>query len=365
MRRGTIFPILFIIISAAIVGSGLILNNQGAKTNDPIQLSIAVSPLAESWLQQATQAFNAKEVNIDGRVVVIDLTTTIDDTQAWDLWTTTNHPDLWIPAARFSIEVSSGEFSVLSESVAKTPIIWMGYQSRVDALTTNGQKLFDWQTVIDGAALESWGAIAPEYSQLDFINIALAPADKDITGLAALISAAADTNSTNNIAAAQLRGTFRDRLIPVLNALQPYIGSLESYVARPNTVHLAIGAESVWLTNLTSFIRNEPVQFSYPAYTVLLDFPVAIWDDTEWDDTEQTKRAAAQAFVDWLLEPEQQAIITSYGLRPAVGAPTLSDSLFANAQIYGIELNPTFNVVQLQVSSGDIQGLLAWFNRRG
>ncbi|RMG71876.1 MAG: hypothetical protein D6711_14325 [Chloroflexi bacterium] len=360
MRRGTIFPILFIIISAAIVGSGLILNNQETKTNEPIQLSVAVSPLAEHWLQQATRAFNNSEVKIDGRVVTIDLTTTIDDTQAWDLWTTTNHPDLWIPAARFSIEVSSGEFSVLSESVAKTPIIWMGYQSRVDALTANGQKRFDWQTVIDSAALESWGAIAPEYSQLDFINIALAPADKDITGLAALISAAADTNSTNNITASQLRGTFRDRLIPVLNALQPYIGSLESYVARPNTVHLAIGAESVWLTNLTSFIRNEPVQFSYPAYTVLLDFPVAIWDDTD-----QAQLAAAQAFVDWLLEPEQQTIIPSYGLRPAVGAPTLSDSLFTNAQIYGIELNPTLNVVQLQLSSGDIQGLLAWFNRRG
>lgn len=361
MRRGTIFPILFVIISAAIIGLSMFISSQNPDANTPIQLSLAVSPLAESWMEQAIQDFNATNTQANGRTVSISLTSTIDDTQAWSEWSAINHPNIWIPAAKFSINVSSTAFDVLSNSVAQTPIIWMGYESRVQALTNDGIQRFDWGTVIEAAELESWGAISSTYSNLDFINIAFAPPDKDITGLSVLFSAAADTDSAEQVTESTLRGTVRTRLIPVLNALQTYIGSLESYVARPSTVHLAIGAESIWLNNLNNFTRNEDVTFSYPSYTVMMDFPVAIWSDST-----SAERDAAQAFIDWLLLPAQQAKIPSYGLRPVIGTPTISDRLFANAQVYGIELSPIFDhIVQPQVSSNDIQALLAWFSRRG
>ena len=48
MRRGTIFLILFIVIVAGIIGLSTFLQNQ-----PPVEITVAVNPLAEEWVREA------------------------------------------------------------------------------------------------------------------------------------------------------------------------------------------------------------------------------------------------------------------------------------------------------------------------
>lgn len=364
MRRGTIFLILFVIIAAAIVGVGLFLQNQ-----PPIEITIAVDPLADDWAQQAASDFNASDTRINGtRTVRINILSA-SDLNVWRAgsssgvnWSTQNHPHGWLPATSDSVEYTNFSFDIVTPSTARTLLVWAGFSSRVDALTENGNLPFDWDRVVAAAETGDWASLGGSPSW-QFVRVAIPQPESTIEGVATLLSAAGDFNNTTTLTADNLRGDFYDWMMPFVgDPLQRFTGDVVSFMASrgPGAVSVAIAPESMWLSNLSGVQRNETVIFSYPEYNYIFDFPLAVWSDAE---TTADERAAVEAFGDWLLQSAQQQSTIQFGLRPANGNPTGTDQPFAEAQQYGILLTPVLDQSIQPPSLNDVQGLLAWYER--
>ncbi len=365
MKRGTIFPILFIIIAAGVIGASLFLQNQ-----PPLEVTIAVDPLAESWLRNAVVSFNQSETTLSNqRKIKVNLTV-VSDLSVWrnsrdNLWTAGNHPHGWIPASSASLGYATAANIPMQEnqpSLARTPLVWGGYASRVAVVTNEGTLPFDWERVLFAAETESWSALGGDTSWR-FVKIAFSLPDSTIQGLGALYSATAAFSQNAAPMGDDVRNSY-SALETLVNSVPNFnnIGSdIGQFLARgPSTVDLGIGPESQWLNNLSGIVSRESVQFSYPEYNFVLDFPLAIWNGAEITSDE---RAAVEAFGNWLMQPAQQSRIPAYGLRPANTNPQPTDSLFVNAQQYGIQLDWfSANIVQAPPQN-DTQSLLSQFAR--
>ncbi|MFW5691915.1 MAG: hypothetical protein ACOCX3_01040 [Chloroflexota bacterium] len=381
MKRGTIFPILFFVISAVIVGASALLTRLGPEPAPdptptprpgPYDLTVAVHPLAFEWVSQAVEAFNADAPVVDDRPVRIVVVQAPDDMLVWRddrPWTVADHPNAWIPAASFSVTYaveSALPFEFISASVARTPLVWMGYASRVEAVT-EADEAFNWADVVQAAVVESWGAIDPQFSEFDFVNIAFPSPDDSVVGLGVLLSAGAAQTGSTRLSADQMRASFHEYFQPVLNSWTAFIGTLEAYVARANTVHFAMGPEATFVMHLQDFLRNEPVRFGYPEQALMFDFPLVMWQDAT---TRPGERAALEAFAAWLEEPSRQDSLAIYGLRTATASlasgstASGTSNVFEQAEPYGIDPGRTFDVViDVALSSSDIRGLLSWFGQ--
>jgi hypothetical protein len=368
MRRGTIFLLLFVVIAAVVVGISQFLQSQ-----PPVEITVAVDPLAEAWMRDAVQAFNDSDVLINNTRRVQVQMIVISDLEVWnttnreDRWTASDHPDAWLPAAAFSVDYARASglpFEVAHGSTARTPLVWGGYTSRIDVLTEGNPTTLDWDAVIDAAEVQSWDALGGDEGWR-FFKLAFPLPNRSIGGLAVLFSAAAAQADNAALDASAVRADgFYNWLQAVIANVPNFntIGTdIAAFVARgPATADIGIGPESTWLTNLDGLQRNEEVYFSYPTYDFVFDFPLAVWNDVETSDE---ARSAVDAFGSWLLRREQQTQLTAYGLRPASGAPDESAPLFAAATPYGIELDPALTEIIEVPDLNATQGLLAWFQR--
>ena len=391
MKRATIVIILFLLVAVGIVAAGFfsaLQDNDGdiqsaldslQGRKQPIELTIVVNPLVQPWLQHIVTKFNETPITIEGnerQVTIIPHTFTasnatapanatntdntmtilpaIDDLSVWlntPEWTTDNHPDIWLPAASVSVDYTNLPYTVIVDSVASTPIIFGGYRSRFETIAEE----LTWEQLIAAAELESWEAIGgnPDWH---FINLAFALPDRTMSGLGVLFSAAGGLSQTTTLNADNLRGPFYNQMTTIIQSVPNFnsIGSdVAVFVARgPSTADIGIGPEVQWLTGIDGLKRYEEPWFSYPDYTFVFDFPLAAWDDLP-----EEERAAAEAFGRWLAEQQSAA---DFGLRPTNGSA--DTPIFAENQVYGIQLNPTFQTITAP-DRADTQGLLIWFQR--
>lgn len=344
MRRATIILLLFLIIAAAIIGLSQFLQNQ-----PPLEITIAVDPLAEDWIQDAAAAFNesAPVVNATQRVLVN--ITVMNDVRVWNdnpNWTSEVHPVGWIAASSASVEYTPSNlpFSIVQPSLAQTPLVWGGYQSRVDVLTNNGAEAFGWDAVAEAAAAERWERIGGE-PDWNFIKLAFNRPSSSMAGVAVLISGAAHFNGSDTLSPADIGGSaFGDWLQPIVDS----VPNFQTLGANPavtmagrgtSVVEIALLPESQWLTTLDDFSDGDAIIFAYPDYQFLMDFPLALWDDTITTDDE---RAAVTAFGTYLLGAEMQSLAETYGLRPANGSP--SADIFTQAVSAGVQIDPDWGI---------------------
>ncbi|MEO8611465.1 MAG: hypothetical protein ABI690_26440 [Chloroflexota bacterium] len=362
MRRGSIFVILFILVAAVIVGA-----SQFMRSQPPTEYTIAVDPLAVPWVEDAVKSLNASGPLVNGTQRIQFKVTPIDDLDVWQgqpAWTASSHPVAWIPASSLSISFAADNgVPVISvtNSLARTPLVWGGYVSRVDVLTNKGAQPLDWPVVEAAAAKESWSKIAgpPEWQ---FIKIGFGQPNKKIGGLVALFTGAATRAQNERLTAGSVGADpFRTWMKPVIQALPSLSGDPVAAMARgPSTVEIGLFPESQWLLNLSGLVKNEDVRFNYPAYQLILDFPLARWDDNSTTTPEQ--RAAVDMLSDWLSAAAQQAKAPDYGLRPAASEPTDANKLFAAGVPYGIQLTPNFGTTVTPPSRSDVLGLIQWVN---
>lgn len=363
MKRGTIVLVIFGIIAAVVVGVSLFLQNQ-----PPLEITVAVDPLAEDWIREAADAFNESDTLVNGTRRVQVNVTVISDLDVWrnnrtDFWTPETHPNLWIPASSASVGYAARAnipFNIITDSTARTPLVWGGYLDRVDILTANGATL-DWDQVVAAAEAESWQALGDGNG---FVNLAFLLPDRTMGGLGSLLSASAAFNDTANLNGGVVANRdFYAWLTPVINSVSNFntIGNdIAQFMARSrSSADIAIGPEVQWLNGLSGILRNGDVRFSYPEYPFVFEFPAALWDDPA---TTSDERSAGQAFANFLLTDAQQTRAVAHGLRPAVGAPPATASLFNTAEAYGIQLDPDLDTNRIQApSSTDVQSLIQWF----
>lgn len=364
MKRGTIFLALFVLVAGGIVGASLFLRNQ-----PPIEVDVVVDPLIEPWARQAAEAFNNSETLVNGtRRVQVNIVQVVDDVAVWRSgstvsWTINDHPDGWLPTSSVSIGYTNAyPFETLQPSLAKTPIIFGGYSSRVNVLTDDGNRPLTWDDVIHAAETVFWDDLGGD-SNWRFVNLAFSLPDQTMSGLAVLFSGAAAVNDTFTLTGDNVRGDFQTMFEPMIRSVPNFntIGSdVAAFVARGSaSADIGIGPESQWLLNLSALSRSEEVRFSYPEYAFVFDFPLALWQDT---NTTSDERAALEAFGNWLMDSAQQNSLPTYGLRPASGNVGTA-AIFTNAEQYGIQLNPDFSQLIEAPNLNSTQGVITWFQR--
>jgi hypothetical protein len=360
MKRGTIFLVLFVVVAAGIIGLSQFLNAQ-----PPFEVTIAVDPLAQSWLQEAINALNTNSPTVNTRRVQFKLSV-IDDLAVWQgdrEWTPEQHPAAWVAASGLSVTYAAESglpLETLTESLARTPLVWGGYVSRERLLTTDGTLPLDWSLVAAAAAKESWVQLGGQ-SDWGFVKLGFGQPSRKIGGLAAMLTAAASFNDSPSLAANSLnQQPFRNWLLPVIKSVNFNTLGADPAAAMargPSVVELGMFPEAQWLLSLNGIRSREDVRLSYPAYQFVLDFPLARWRDA---NTSADQLAAIETLRAWLESPDQQARLTAYGLRPASAEPTEEDALFSGGAQNGVLLTPDYGQAVQVPLRNDAQGLIQW-----
>ncbi len=355
---------LFILVAA-----GIIVASRVVRSQPPLEITIAADSLMGSWVQDAVKALNESQPVV-GTTRLQFKVTVIDDLDVWGSnrnWTPDKHPQLWIAASSASVTYAQGNglpLVVAADSLARTPLVWGGYVSRVNAITQEGAQDFDWSAVETGAQAESWQTLtAGQQTDWGFIKLAFAQPDRKMSGVATLLSAASSFYNSTALGQNELNAqAFRDWLKPILASKPSFFGRgdpMDAITRGPSTIDMALLPEVLWLNRLNGLLVNDQqrFRFSYPAYQFQLNFPLASWQDSQ---TTADEKAAAQIVADWMTNAAQQANLARYGFRPASGEPSTTADLFAAAVPYGIQLIPDYGQAVQTPSLNDVQGLLQW-----
>lgn len=359
MRRGTIVVIVFVVLAAIVVGV-----SQFLRAQPPLEVTVIVSPLAEAWVRNAVDAFNASEplVNATRRVEV--RVNTQDDLSVWSdqglSQLQNNPPAAWIPATSASVNYANRlPFEVVEPSLAKTVLVWGGFSDRVGALTDNDAHPLDWTDVARAAEAGHWSNIDGADPAWGNINLAFSRPTGSTGGLAVLFSGAAAFADDPAVSGATVAGdNFHTWIEPILLSVPNY-NTLGTSVAqilatRGATVGaIALLPESEWLNNLRGALveSGNPIRLSYPAYSLVFDFPLARRQGLTADEN-----AAVDAFAAWMLNQRPE----NYGLRPPSGIPPETAQRFTEAESYGVQLDVDLTQAVTPPGRAETQRLLAW-----
>ncbi len=367
MRRGTIVLFIFGLVALGIIAASTLLQNQ-----PPIEITVAVDPLIEEWARASVSQFNEQGVVVGaGRRVHVNLSI-IPDVDVWaeiSPWNGASHPDAWLPSSNASLtyaEERALPFVTVSPSLAKTVLIWAGFSERVNILTDSETAPLNWSLVQGAAEEESWQALGGQASW-QFFKLAFNQPSDALTGIGAVLTAAAEFSDTATPSGAQLTSSeFRQWMRPVFEAVNFTIGSdIAAITASRGTsvVDVAIAPESQWLRNLTALSQRGEIRFSEPEYLFVFDFPLTRWEDAQ---TVQDVRSAVDALGRFLQAAPQQNLLTTYGLRPASRSVTQADTLFAQAEAMGLPLNRDLSEANTAIiqppTLTDIRTLLSWIS---
>ena len=283
-------------------------------------------------------------------------------------WTPESHPAAWIPASTESVDYAINArlpFTVVSDSVARTPLVWGGFASRVDVLTEDGAQPFDWPAVATAADAESWSSLGGQ-ANWGFVKLAFDRPDQTMSGFAVLLTGAAAFGESADVTQAVTNSAdFRNWFAPVGQSVANFntlgADAAAAMASRGASVaEIGLLPESRWLTNLDGLLRHEPVVLAYPQYPFVFDFPLARWSGTPANAEEAE---AAQVLANWLLAPAQQQSALDAGLRPATGPAPEDARLFAAALDYGALLDPDLSTPASGLVRTEAQRLLQWFVR--
>jgi hypothetical protein len=359
MRRGTIVVIVFVVLAAIVVGA-----SQFLRAQPPLEVTVIVSPLAEAWVRNAVDAFNATEpvVNATRRVEV--RVNTQDDLSVWSdegvSQLQNNPPAAWIPATSMSLNYANRlSFEVVEPSLAKTLLLWGGFSDRVDALTDSGARPLDWADVARAAEAGRWSNIDGANSSWGNINLAFSRPTGSMSGLAAVFSGAAAFAADPVVSGVTVVGNdFHIWIEPILQSVPNYatLGTsvAQTLAARGVTVGaIALLPESEWINNLRGALveSGNPIRLSYPAYPFVFDFPLARRQGLTADEN-----AAVDAFAAWMLNQHPE----NYGLRPPSGIPAETAQLFTAGEDYGVQLDLDLTQTVTLPARAETQRLLAW-----
>ena len=371
MKRGTIFIFLFILFAAGIIGASQFLRSQ-----PPLLVTIAVNPLADSWVRAAAAEFNATQpITSTARPVQI-VVQTVNDLDVWANenlfnWTATTspHPAAWIASMSAAVDYAERyPFEIAEPSLAQTPLVWGGFSSRMNALIDPQEIVpLSWRAVNEAVEAGTWANYTGGTEISGNVSPAFNRPTRTMPGFAAVISAAAEYFDSPTPSSANLSANdFRTFVAPIFSSVSNYStlgdSAAGAMAARGMTVgQFALLPESEWLTNLRGqLIGGDPLVLAYPAYAVIFDFPFALWTgDTTPDGGDA--RAAAEQFAAFLLTPAQQTTAQRYGLRTAAGDfVTAGDSLFAAAVGYGLSADPVILGTARMPGRSDAERLLSW-----
>ncbi len=376
MRQiGTGIVILFVLISLGIVGLGYLQQNQPEPQSTPLELTLTINPMAQDWMSNAVAQFNASDARyVNNIAVTITLNPTpIEDIAVWsgNTWNNQNRPDLWLASTSASIEHANAfsmTFNSVNTPLAQTPLVWVISADVADTITQNGALPLDWDVIQQAASAGTWANFGATNLQGN-VNMAFSLPDSTIEGLMVLYSA--NAYYSRNLDFSNLLSVptdFKTWFAPMIDSV-PNFNTIGSNVAtfmvsRGTSVNIGIMPEVKLLNQIDAFTRNRAIRVAYPEYPSVFDFSLALSIDQNLSSNDNTiRQQAMQAFVDWLLAPEQQAQLPRYGLRPIATPPTPNDDLFRKGMDVGVQYDPIIRPYLTGEESAYSRNLMSWFTQ--
>lgn len=384
MSRNQVVFFSIILAALLIVGVGIVLqglggsddNGGGGNTNAPrnstatpgstLQIELAASPLLEPWLREAVAAYHATNPVAANRPVRVQLEIE-ESTPIWadsgSAWNSSNHPTAWIPDATYAIDYAaerSMAFEIVEESLVTSPLIWGVYESR-SLPVSDLEGSFDTPAVQAAALAESWGDIPGGNTNWRFVTLAFPRPERSEAGYAALLTLtggyANAAELPNNLLS---DGELHRWLEPMLRAVSNFssLGNDPANVmaTRSGTADMGLLPEALWLRHFARLNQREAFLLHYPDYTIVLDFPLALWGDSNAEE-----QAAVEHFAAFLLNSAQQSAAAAHGLRPARGGNLANVALFAETNG---QAQPEYDSTAIvPPNRGAAAALLGWFSR--
>ncbi len=384
----------------AIVGGGIVvalliwvatnvfnLSLPGVDTS-PIEVRLIVAPPAFDWVSEAADRFNAEDRRLNRRPVTIrpieqDGLSLYSEIASTGLRPA---PAAWIAEGSFTLDLvnlaarqAGGMDAFAAEgSVAQSVLMWGGFADRIAVIDSRLNGL-TWSALHDASiAPNGWSSLGGQ-SAWGFFKLVLPDPHKSSTGLAAILSAAAEYHGRTDLTAGDINDARFQQWAQALTDAVPNFANLGTEAGKalavrgPSAGDAGLLLEAEWLTAAEGLSNWPQPVFRYATAAVPFDFPFSVWvgasavggDVSRQEDTaqRQAEREAALLFRDYLLEAAQQSRTEAFGLRSAAGGAINADgSLFARWASLGVQSSqpPTAHV---RVSADAVLAALRWAER--
>ncbi|MEM9567428.1 MAG: substrate-binding domain-containing protein [Cyanobacteria bacterium P01_E01_bin.34] len=248
------------------------------------------------------------------------------------------------------------------QAIAKTMLVGIAWPERGNILFPDGE--FDWQRLETAMSMGSWSRLGGDSSWGSFDFVTTDPTRSNSGQLTLSLfaqSAAGDRPLTlDTLNTSEARDLFQLVRRSVYQPPRSTDILLQEFITRgPNEADVATVYESIALHRWeeSSLSQGIPYQIYYPNPTIETVSTAAI---VTRDVPNGTARAA-RTFIQFLSEPEQQAVFVQYGFRPATATLELSDISDSpwSQDIPGVEEEPAIAASQPPSRQivGDIQRL--------
>ena len=241
---------------------------------------------------------------------------------------------------RWRAQNTDAPFYSAPQPIAKSILVGVAWSDRGKVLFPNGR--FDWQQLESALQKGNWSAIGGDKSW-GSIDLVLTDPTRSNSGQLAMAlwtesKSALNPSTLNSPAIASL---FKLVKQSVYNPPRSTDTLLQEFIARgPNDADVAIVYESIalhrWQQSTTT--QGKPYQIYYIDPTIETVSTAAIVKR----NVSQGAVNAAQQFLEFLKQPEQQAVFVQYGFRPvnsSVDLRSIPNSPWSQ-NIPGAEVNP-------------------------
>jgi ABC-type molybdate transport system substrate-binding protein len=310
-------------ISLAIIAATLILTYAPLPNNQPLQVIIVSGSELQEPLQTLAQQFHTQNSNIQITLKTqgsLDMVNRFMDDQ------NDFQPTVLIPAngellksleTRWQAQNNTPLFYNPPQSIAKTRLVAIAWSDRGKALFPDGK--FSWERLEKAMSAGSWGKFGGSASWGSFDFTMTDPTRSNSGQLTLGLWLESKLNQTQ-LSSADLNTPTAQSLIGLVkrSVYQPARSSdilLQEFVAKgANEADLATDYESVALYrwNQSKLSQSQPYQIYDISPTVETTATAAVVRRNVNDDTAK----AAQKFLDFVTQPEHQAVLVQYGFRP-------------------------------------------------
>ncbi len=340
-------------------GSGGTASGSGKPKPEPgppqpsVTIGVAYGTEKRDWLKWAVDEFAQTD---DGKRITVKLIPmgSVEAGHAIAQGDTRIH--VWSPASTLNCEVfmqeweshHSGKPIVRKEELARTPMVFVMWKNRYDALKTTSPDEVSFQTIAKALEMEGgWGGLAqkPDWGLFKF---GLTDPNKSNSGLSALVLMAYDFHKKNkDLSAADIvKPEFQAWLAQFArgaSARSDSTGNLMQEMVRmgPSTYDALMVYESVAIDFLKKAEgRWGAVHVVYPKRNIWSDHPYCILG-TEWCTKEHQQ--AAEKFLDFLLSDAVQTKALDHGFRPGnLNVPVnFPESPFVKYKDHGLQIDLT------------------------
>ena len=251
---------------------------------------------------------------------------------------------------RWQAQNSEPAFVESPQPIAKTLLVAVAWPERAETLFLNSQ--FEWQLIEDAIEKGSWSAIGgdPNWGSFDFVTTD--PTRSNSGQLALSLWAQAETKSSSieqtDFNSTDIQTLFGSVKRAVYQPPRSPDILLQEFIARgPSDADVAMVYESIaiYRWSQSQVNQSQPYQVLYPNPTIATTSTAAIVQR----DITQGQANAARTFIEFLTEPEQQAVFVQYGFRsvdPSVDVLSVADSPWSES-IPGVETEPDVRVADV------------------